>query len=443
MKSLIIAAASIAAFQTLATEFHWRGGEPGTVPNGEGTANLSGDWHTADNWTDASGSPIGGYPHQAGDVAVFHGLAMGGKVYVKSTDVINLGELRFEEGHTTFVTHPDAQLHVAKAVICGSATFGFMADSWGGWDSVEGFTIGNAAELLVSVDGQQGVIRGAMNYQNQSAGNWAQRKSLGIDGEGKVLTNLRVDIWGDAQWVDNNQVNDNPYGLFLGGQGIRYNKPDIVYTVPSAKISEYANAGIGSPLDKGQGVLGTGDSGEPLFFWPNHEELVVGTNYFRARLDAPAFIHAGYGCTVLYDDHSSETNDYYVSAGILRLGGAVRTGEGTSEQWPCKFGSGDIHVAWSGTLEFGCNDVMPKKLPGCIYVDSYGGNGNLFGKIVLGRGIEAKAERMYVDGRQLRCGKWGSSAAKALDSSVNVNDSIFSGEGILTIPSHATIIRIR
>ncbi len=98
-------------------------------------------------------------------------------------------------------------------------------------------------------------------------------------------------------------------------------------------------------------------------------------------------MQSGYGTTVLFDDHSSETNDYYVTSGTLRLGGTIQTSADNVEQWPCKFGSGDIHLAWSGTLEFGCNDVMPKKLPGCIYVNSYGGNGDLFGKIVLGRGI--------------------------------------------------------
>ena len=181
-----------------------------------------------------------------------------------------------------------------------------------------------------------------------------------------------------------------------------------------------------------------------LYCLPNNNGTDGSIIYFRSLVDATAFVQSGYGTTVLFDDHSSETNDYYVTSGTLRLGGDVCNGSVDNvEQWPCKFGSGDIHVAWSGKLEFGCNDVMPKKLPGCIYVNSYGGNGNLYGKIVLGSGIEAKAERVYVDGRPLRCGKWGSSAAKALDASVNAEDKIFSGEGILTIPSHATIIKIR
>ena len=448
MKSLIIAAASIAAFQTLALEYHWRGGEPGTVPDGEGVANLSGDWHTADNWTDASGSPIGGYPHQAGDVAVFHGMAHGGYARIDAADSIEIDEIRFAEGMTTVACAANAHVAVGRMTFGEKATFSYVSSDYDSFTSPTDFTIGNRDELLIKdADGNYGAFKGGTCANNWAAANIGNRMSISIDADGKLITKqgkfelMNVDLYGDT-------VHEDLFGVFFGNwgdfRGINYNNGGAwKYTIPGGLLgSVNAISHVGRPSDGKQGSICT--LGADLYCLPNNNGTDGSIVYFRSLVDAPAFVQSGYGTTVLFDDHSSETNDYYVTSGTLRLGGDVCNGSADNvEQWPCKFGSGDIHVAWSGTLEFGCNDVMPKKLPGCIYVDSYGGNGNLFGKIVLGRGIEAKAERMYVDGRPLRCGKWGSSAAQALDKTVKVDDRIFSGEGILTIPSHATIIRIR
>ena len=420
-KTALILLASLSAS---ADEFHWN------------RTSGSGNWHDNTNWTDADGNTAGSYPGENGttDVAVFHGMGMAGRVYISVP--LDLACVRFEDGNQTCVfgyenNNPSVHFHADRFEVSTHATFGYMQNGWQGFQQPSDFTIGNREDLLVN----GGLIRGGMNYQNQSGGNWSSRKALGIDENGQLLTNqgnteMSYDVWNDTTY-------DSLYGLRTGMWGdfrnVNFNNNGAwKLTLPSGHIAFVsAFCGVGKAADGKQGTVFTG--GEPLYFWPTHYESVVRTNYFRAKIDAPTFLQCGFGCAVLFDDHSTETCAYDVTAGILQLGGAVCNGNVNNvEMWDCPLGTGPVHVRWSGTLHVAsANALNPAS---ALHIHSYRDRGRnkkatdvIFGQVLMEQ--SGTVHYFFIDENPMLPGTYGSSASGA----DNQRDDIFSGPGVLTV----------
>ena len=411
----------LAALSVSADEFHWN------KTSGGGDWN----WHTPSNWTDADGNPVSSYPGENGttDVAVFHGMGMSRRVYISKD--IDLACVRFEDGNQTCVHKPANHFHADRFEFSKHATFGYMADDYGGWVNPSDFTIGNRDEILVN----DGVIRGTMNYQNQASGNWASRKALGIDTDGKLQTGRGeqtgdYDLWGNSTY-------SNPYGRYFGQWGdfrsVNFkNNGAWTLTLPSGLLVACNQFGsVGRPSDGQQGTVTTG--GEPLYYWPSYQESVIRTNYFRAKIDAPTFLQCGSGCTLLFDDHSTETCAYEVTAGVLQLGGNLYVDNtSTVEFRSCSLGTGPIHIRWDGTLYVAC--ANPFNVFTSLFIHSFRDRGRdknatnvLRGQIIMDE--DGTVRYLTIDDRSMLPGTYGSSASGADIQ----RDDIFSGPGVLTV----------
>lgn len=369
------------------------------------------------------------------DSVVFHGLNMAGRVYITKADLnIHLSKMTFQDGNTTFVLDKSIPFHIDVMEFSDHATFGFMADGWGGFEAPNDFVIGNRSDLLIGGDG---LIPGTINYQNQASGNWSSRRALGIDADGKLLTNKGdtpggIDIWGDT-------VRDHAYGLFYGNWGdfrnITFkNAGTWTLTVPTGSIipmSQYS--AVGAPTDEGQGTVTT--QGRPLYFWPVYVENEVRTNYFRAKIDAPKFLQCGSGCTVLFDDHTKDTCSYDVTAGILQLGGDICVGNtSTIEARTCQLGPGAIDIRWDGTVRVACENAFNQATDLCFHSFRERGKKRsvtdaVYGKLALDAGFDAEVCHLWIDGNGVPEGTYGSSESNAQYK----RDDLFTGTGVLTV----------
>ena len=70
-----------------------------------------GNWTASANWIMEDGSAATTYPHVAGDVAVFNGLAAFKTVSVNASDVIDVDELRLEDGCMRLSFRNSSSLH--------------------------------------------------------------------------------------------------------------------------------------------------------------------------------------------------------------------------------------------------------------------------------------------------------------------------------------------
>ena len=164
---------------------------------------------------------------------------------------------------------------------------------------------------------------------------------------------------------------------------------------------------IGTP-DRSQGTIKTG---RPLYLWERTDELKV-----RSMIDAPKVIAASHNTANFYDDHSRETCDYIVPAGVLKLGGF---GSG------CTLGSGEIDVSWSGGLDVESAGAL--KNIGAIRLSSYRGQGSKWGKITMG--VSDTITKVYLDGESLKRGTYGATGSGARF----IDDVHFAGTGVLTV----------
>ena len=418
----------LAALSVSADEFHWN------------RTSGNGNWHDTSNWTDADGNSVSSYPGENGttDVAVFHGMGMSRRVYINVP--LDLACVRFEDGNTTFCHTPTEHFHADRFEFSDHATFGYMEGGphYGAFLQPDDFTIGNRSDLLVN----DGVIRGTMNYQNQASGNWGSRLALGIDTDGKLLTG-QGSRQNDLNMWSGDTTHSNPYGLFFGMWGdfrsVSFkNAGTWTLTIPSGLIAtENQYGAVGRPSDNAQGTVTTGI--EPLYFWPRYEENKIQTNYFRAKILAPTFLQCGSGCTVLFDDHSTETCAYEVTAGILQLGGGVCNNNDNQpfdpdkvENWNCPLGTGPVHVRWDGTLHVASANVFNAHT--ALFIHSFrdrGRNKNatnvIRGQIIMDE--DGTVRYLTIDDRSMLPGTYGSSASGADIQ----RDDIFSGPGVLTV----------
>lgn len=432
-KTIAVISAALAAAASFAAEYHWRGSAPDMTENGK-----SGSWSDISNWTDASGNAAADYPHAAGDVAVFHGMAMGGYVEIADTDSIELAELRFEEGNNLLYCGLQAHVAVTRMIISDDASFEFASnDTAAGWEVdqnregaflVPDFTVGNRSELLPAGTGG---IRGGLAHCSLNL--FERRGYLTIDAEGK-LTPMNPSNQYPDYGVGGDTVNDSQEGLYFGGwasyRGLNYEKWGHMsaaanYELQSGMLvalSHYTN--LGKYDDQWLGVFSTG--GAPLYFWGFNDRTTTSDCYIRSKMSVSTIIQPANSMMVIYDDHSTDDVQVYRAiAGGIRLGGIVHKSADAAPETTCTMPAATYEIGWNATLDVACEGAL--NAASTISVKSYNGKKGDFGTVNLG--YNATVNKMLVDGAELDAGTYGATGSGA----ENIRDDIFTGTGVLTV----------
>ena len=377
-----------------------------------------GSWTSASNWVMADGSAAATYPRVAGDVAVFNGLAAYKTVSVNASDVIDVDELRIDDGcmRLSFNNSSSLHFHAGRLVRSESAVLYLVTD--GGWNHASppaGVTIGNRADVLFN----GGFLPGAVVCKDGNG--WGDLRSATIleDGTMKYASldslNMAYGVNGDSTWDKDVTLF---YGNFGDGRHISFNK-ECVLTVPCGQIGPLSNnSHVGNPTSAYQGTINT--AGATLYFWPRN------TTCFRAKVVAPLFVQSGHYTTLFCDDHSSETNDYVVSSGTFQLGSLPEPGaESLSVTNVCKMGTGSLVVSWAGTLNVASDNALSDVAT--LRMTSYRGKREVWGRIVMS--TNSTVMTLALDDKLMRRGTYGATGSGAEFS----DDVMFSGPGVLTV----------
>ena len=377
-----------------------------------------GNWTATANWVMEDGTAASTYPHVAGDVAVFNGLAAYKTVYVNQSDVIDIDELRLDDGciRLSFRNSSTLHFHADRVVRSSNAVLYLVTD--GGYNHAQpptGLTIGNRADVLFN----GGFLPGAVVCKDGNG--WGDLRSATIleDGTMKYASldslNMAYGVNGDSTWDKDVTLF---YGNFGDGRHISFNK-ECVLTVPCGQIGPLSNnSHVGNPTSAYQGTINT--AGATLYFWPRN------TTCFRAKVVAPLFVQSGHYTTLFCDDHSSETNDYVVSSGTFQLGSLPEPGaESLSVTNVCKMGTGSLVVSWAGTLNVASDNALSDVAT--LRMTSYRGKREVWGRIVMS--TNSTVMTLALDDKLMRRGTYGATGSGAEFS----DDVMFSGPGVLTV----------
>lgn len=433
-KTIAVIAATLAAAASFAAEYHWRGNAPDMTANGK-----SGNWADASNWTDASGNAVADYPHVAGDVAVFHGMAMGGYALIKSGDSIEIGELRFAEGNSMIACDMDTHVSVARLVVSNSAVFEFASnDNTPHWESddfkaMTDFKIGNRSEVLY---GGSGLVKGSLARRNYSG--YSERVGyLTIDADGNLVPTHGPESpeYSVANQLEDEIVEGTLNGLFYAGwgefRGIFFPlyggmEAPTRFVLPSGHFYPLSwNSYVGKPSDALQGEVSTSDA--KMYFWSYAKLNETGNAYIGARILAPEFINASHSTSRFYGDHSAdEVSMYRVVAGSMVLSSSVPNGSASNVvATNCVMNAAAYEIGWDATLDVACANAL--NAASTINVKSYNGKKGDFGTINLAYG--GTVNKLLVDGAELDAGTYGATGSGA----ANIRDDIFTGTGVLTV----------
>ena len=375
-----------------------------------------GNWTASANWVMEDGSAATTYPHVAGDVAVFNGLAAYKTVSVNQSDVIDIDELRLDDGCIRLGIRSAAHFHADRLLRSDHAVLYLVTSGSYNHASPNDTTIGNRDEVLFN----GGFLPGAMVCKDDGA--WGGNvRSATIDAETQKLKYgtmdspaMAYDVNGDSSWgkdVSMYYANNGTY------RHISFKK-ECVLTVACGQISPMsANSHVGNPSSTAQGTINT--AGTTLYFWP------LNTTCFRAKVVTPLFVQSGHYTTLFCDDHSSETNEYHVASGTMRLGSVPPEGADMTVTNRCVLGTGPVVVSWAGTLDVGAGDAM--KNAEYLKMTSFRGLGQAYGKIHMS--TNAVVDWFWLDDRLQKRGTHGATGSGA----EFVDDAIFSGPGLLTV----------
>lgn len=376
-----------------------------------------GNWTAKANWVMEDGSAATTYPHVAGDVAVFNGLAAYKTVYVNQSDDIDIDELRLDDGciRLSFRNSSTLHFHADRLVRSKSAVLYLVTD--GGYNHAQppaGLTIGNRADVLFN----GGFLPGAVVCKDGSG--WGALRSATILEDGTMKygsldsLNMAYGVGGDSTW---NKDVTLFYGNFGDGRHISFSK-ECVLTVPCGQIGPLSNnSHVGNPSSTAQGTINT--AGATLYFWP------LNTTCFRAKVVTPLFVQSGHYTTLFCDDHSSETNEYHVASGTMRLGSVPPEGADMTVTNRCVLGTGPVIVSWAGTLDVGAEDAM--KNSEYLKMTSFRGLGETYGKINLS--TNSVVDWFWLDDKLQKRGTHGATGSGAQ----YIDDTLFSGPGLLTV----------
>ena len=222
-----------------------------------------GNWTASANWVMEDGSAATTYPHVAGDVAVFNGLVAYKTVYVNQSDVIDIDELRLDDGCIRLGIRSAAHFHADRLLRSDHAVLYLVTSGSYNHASPNDTTIGNRDEVLFN----GGFLPGAMVCKDDGA--WGGNvRSATIDAETQKLKYgtmdspaMAYDVNGDSSWgkdVSMYYANNGTY------RHISFKK-ECVLTVACGQISPMrANSHVGNPASAYQGTIDT--AGATLYF---------------------------------------------------------------------------------------------------------------------------------------------------------------------------------
>lgn len=376
-----------------------------------------GNWTSTANWVMEDGTAATTYPHVAGDVAVFNGLAAYKTVSVNQSDVIDIDELRLDDGciRLSFRNSSSLHFHADRLVRDEAAVLYLVTDgSYNHTSPPAGVTIGNRADVLFN----GGFLPGAVVCKDGSG--WGALRSATILEDGTMKygsldsLNMAYGVGGDSTW---NKDVTLFYGNFGDGRHISFSK-ECVLTVPCGQIGPLSNnSHVGNPSSTAQGTINT--AGATLYFWP------LNTTCFRAKVVTPLFVQSGHYTTLYCDDHSSETNEYHIASGTMRLGSVPPEGADMTVTNRCVLGTGPVVVSWAGTLDVGAGDAM--KNSEYLKMTSFRGLGETYGKINLS--TNSVVDWFWLDDKLQKRGTHGATGSGAQ----YIDDTLFSGPGLLTV----------
>ena len=124
-----------------------------------------GNWTATANWVMEDGSAASTYPHVAGDVAVFNGLAAYKTVSVNQSDVIDIDELRLDDGCMRLGIRSAAHFHADRLLRSDHAVLYLVTSGSYNHASPNDATIGNRNDVLFN----GGFLPGAMVCKDDGA----------------------------------------------------------------------------------------------------------------------------------------------------------------------------------------------------------------------------------------------------------------------------------
>lgn len=378
-----------------------------------------GNWTASANWVMEDGSVATTYPHVAGDVAVFNGLGKQKTVSVNNSDVIDIDEMRFDDGCTRIGIQSSAHFHVGSFARFGGAHLYFANSSGYNWAGVSDFTIGNRNDILFN----EGLIPGVLLCKDNNG--WGNPRSVTVDENGFVKFGQNLDSVVSAYDVSKDTTVGAKYSFLYGnyaqGRNLSF-KNECTLTVSCGQISPVnPNCHFGTADSAAQGTVAT--DGTTLFYWPG---VSMSPTIFRPKVAAtPRFVQCGHGVTLYCDDHSSETNEYDIVSGTMMLGSVPPAGADPVTTNRCVLGSGPVVVSWSGTLDVGAEDAM--KNSEYLKMTSFRGLGETYGKINLS--ANSVVDWFWLDDKPQKRGTYGATGSGA----TFVDDVLFSGPGLLTV----------
>ena len=376
-----------------------------------------GNWTATANWVMEDGSAASTYPHVAGDVAVFNGLAAYKTVSVNQSDVIDIDELRLDDGCIRLGIRSAAHFHVDRLLRSDHAVLYLVTSGSYNHVSPNDATIGNRNDVLFN----GGFLPGAMVCKDDGA--WGGNvRSATIDAETQKLKYGTMDSPAMAYDVDGDSSWGKDVSMYYANNGTYRHisfKKECVLTVACGQISPMsANSHVGNPSSTAQGTINT--AGATLYFWP------LNTTCFRAKVVTPLFVQSGHYTTLYCDDHSSETNDYVVSSGTFQLGSLPEPGaESLSVTNVCKMGTGSLVVSWAGTLNVASDNALSDVAT--LRMTSYRGKREVWGRIIMS--TNSTVMTLALDDKLMRRGTYGATGSGAEFS----DDVMFSGPGVLTV----------
>ncbi len=436
MKRILLPLLALAVPPATAGEFVW--------------ANLTGTatdqaWISAANWINADGTPATTYPKSAADTAVFRGCSAG---RIAPSWGSTIGAVRMESGYTMW---NNSSITIGDFSCAPFASFSYQygndnnPNPW--------FTFTGLAESD-NVDGFYPNGTGMQNNQHKVFSR--------VSGAGKLIwagkapgyaawpTNRTDMLFNNNAWPYSFTVPTNAhYGVVCWNSqyGNVTFTDDVALEIGSGMFigggNDWKWNTVGEPGSAGTNPQGTVrvPDGHALWFWGDKHWIL------RSRVDASALVVTRRQKVVLAGDHSADACDYRVVCGTLQLGGDLSvTSSDCRSDWfnahpsgvACAGGPGRYVVEWAGTLVVGCANAIPKtatiELPGAYDRPT---DATLHGKIRLDASTHCAA--LLVDGKMARGGTWGATGSGA----DHIDDTIFSGTGLLTISLPGTTLIVR
>ena len=311
---------------------------------------------------------------------------------------------------------------------CGNVdvTFGNFSDvaiggilPWmAGWmDQADWGSAGGWEALMFPVADEDGNLRDeglestSVADAADGANVYCEGKDLSISSD-KTINSLALrNPWGGSKLIGNGRTLTLASGGLIVGSKTRIGENGWNESVPSENC----------------GTLAFGATAYVFANNPNANDS-DNVSWIMTPMVAPyGFVMAMAGNLTICGDQTGIDGELVVNAGELQLG-LERNNNNANLVLPCALDVPVRIVGGGATLALAAGTQLDATQN--VYFDDVGG---FSGKLSIPAGYTENCMKCFVDGVTIPRGRWGSSAAYALDSTVMVDDEHFSGEGVLVV----------